>query len=267
MERSKRNKKKKKDLLGSHQRAWVWGRRPVLEILKSTNWPPIEVFLDETMDANELDKAVNLAKKVSHTIKVIPPSRLFNLCHSREHQGYLVKMPDFPYSDETIVLDLVKSKTTDAPLFVILDSIQDPHNFGAIVRTAEALGVDAIIIGKRNQTPVTSMSVRSSAGAVCNIPIIKTDDLAAFTEKVREAGVQVVGASERAECDADQFNFSGPIALVMGNEGTGLSDKLIKLCDKFVSIPHSGKTASLNVSAAAAILIYIAKTGNKKSIR
>lgn len=255
MERSKRNRRKKKKLLGSHQRCWVWGRNLVLEILDAGRWSMSELHLDEALPPAQLNTAE--AKAVHHgvTVLVEPGERLKQLCHTSEHQGYLAKMLDYPYADADELVAGIGQRETP-PFFAILDSVQDPYNFGALLRSAEVLGVDAVFIGERDQVGVTSMVARSSSGAVNRIAIARVGDLCELAVKLRDAGVTVAGASDKGEGDCCSYDFTRATALVLGNEGAGISRELLASCDELVRIPQYGKIESLNVGAAAAVLFY-----------
>lgn len=254
MERSKRKRSKKNKLLGSHQRSWIWGRNAVTEILEAGKWPIAELYLDEGLPEDIIANAQNLANGLDAKIFIEPAARLVQLCHSSEHQGFLAKMRDFPYTEPDEIFSDIQNKTT--PLYAILDSIQDPYNFGAIIRSAEVLGVDAIFIGDRDQVGVTSMVARSSSGAVNRVPIARVTDLCKLAEKLKTIGITVAGASEKAEKNCGDYDFTTPTAIILGNEGTGISPDLLDMCDCLISIEQQGSIGSLNVAAAAAIMFY-----------
>lgn len=256
---SKKRGKSAKKLLGSHQRSWIWGRRAVIEILEAGRWPAAELYLDETMAESELDGARRLAEGLGVAVRLEPAKRLFDLCHAKDHQGYLAKMLEFPYADAEEILSGMSAETgrfRSNPIFAVLDSIRDSFNFGAIVRSAETLGVDAVFIGERGQSPVTSQTARSSAGAVNRVPIARVADLAALAAQLRERGAAVVAADEKSDVDCADCDFRGPAAIVLGNESEGVSPELLEVCDARVRIPQSGAVGSLNVAVAAGILFY-----------
>jgi 23S rRNA (guanosine2251-2'-O)-methyltransferase len=154
-------------------------------------------------------------------------------------------------------------------LLLILDAIQDPHNFGAILRSADAMGMSGVFVGKTGQAEVTSLVARSSAGAVNHISLAQVDDLAGLAELLQSRGVQILGASEKEGIPADQCDFRRPTALVIGNEGIGIRPELLRLCDARVTIPQHGHVGSLNAAVSAGILLYEARrqrgpVGNQK---
>jgi 23S rRNA (guanosine2251-2'-O)-methyltransferase len=250
-------KKKHPKLLGSHQRSWVWGRHAVLEILHAQQWPAREVYLDEALAPGDLCVARSLAEQMGATITIEPAERLTQLCNTAEHQGYLARMRPFPYADaDAMLAHPALDGSGAAPLFALLDGIQDPFNFGAIIRSAEALGVAAVAIGGHRQAEVTSQVARSSAGAVNRLPIVRVEDLPDLARRLQERGVRLAAASEKAARACSDWDFSTPAALVLGNEGHGVSPELMDLCDVRLCVPQHGGIGSLNVAAAAAILFY-----------
>jgi 23S rRNA (guanosine2251-2'-O)-methyltransferase len=254
VERSRRGKGKHK-LLGSHQRCWLWGRNLVSETLSAGKWPILELYLADDLPPEQLQRSRAQAASQGVPVQVGSRDALQRLCHSSEHQGYLAKMPPFPFADAEQVL----AARLAQPLCLVLDSIQDPHNFGAMLRSAEVFGVDAAFIGAQRQVEVTSHVARSSAGAINRIPIARVDDLAGMASRFAEVGIDVVGASEKAERTADRYDFRRPTAIVIGNEGTGITPALAARCTELVRIPQYGAIGSLNAAAAAAILFYEAR--------
>lgn len=256
MVQSKRRKGKKK-LLDSHQRCWVWGRHVVAETLTAGKWPILELYLDQGLSAENIEAATGIAEKLRIPVKVESSKRLLQLCHTSEHQGYLAKMSPFPYSDALKILS--RFNTSQTPLFAILDSLQDPYNFGAIIRSAEVMGVNALFICEKAQVGVTSMVARSSAGAVNRIEIAQVPDLIELARKMQERGIALVGTGEKGITDVCDYDFQQPAAVVLGNEGMGITGELLALCDAQIRIPQQGAIGSLNVAAAAAIIFYEAQ--------
>ena len=251
VERSRRGKGKQK-LLGSHQRCWIWGRNVVLETLRAGRWPILELHLSDRFTPAELQSARELAAGYNVDVSIASTAELSRRCRSAEHQGYVAKMPPFPYDD---VEQLLRTPP-ERPLYAILDSIQDPYNFGAIIRSAEVLGVDAVFVGSARQAEVTSLVARSSAGAVNHIPIARVENLVALVETLQTRSVQIVGASEKGETNLYDFDLRRPTAIIIGNEGTGILADLLDRCDRLVSIPQFGHVPALNAAVAAGILFY-----------
>ena len=247
-----RRKAGKEKLLGSHQRCWIWGRHTVLETLRAGKWRPLEVHLADRLPAEERAAVERLADARQVPVVVEAADRLTRHCRSGEHQGYLAKMPPFPYDG----LDALLARTTSPPALALLDAVQDPYNFGAIIRSAEVLGLEGLIVGERHQAEVSSLVARSSAGAVNHLPIARVGDLAGAADRLRGTGLRLVGASEKAGLPLFECDFRGPTVLVVGNEGAGIHPDLLRRCDELVTIPQQGRVGSLNAAVAAGILFY-----------
>ena len=224
----------------------------VVETLRAARWPILELHLNEALPPDELHAAVRLAEGLNLSVSLESAEALSRLCRSDEHQGYLAKMPPFPYDDAE---DLLRERP-DRAFYVLLDAVQDPFNFGAILRSADALGVDAVFVAATNQVDVTSLVVRASAGAVNYVPLAKVEDLAAWIGRLKEAGLTVVGTSPRAKRDVSQHDFRESVAVVLGNEAIGIRPEILALCDDRVAIRQRGHVGSLNAAVSAGILCY-----------
>jgi 23S rRNA (guanosine2251-2'-O)-methyltransferase len=225
---------------------------PVLETLRARRWPVLELHLDDRLSADELHHATRLAEECDAPISIEPSTTLARLCRSEEHQGYLVKMPPFPYDDGESLL----AERPERPFYVVLDAVQDPFNFGAILRSADALGVDAVFIGASNQVDVNSLVVRASAGAVNHVRLAQVADLADWIRRLRQAGLTIVGTSPSAKRDVGSFDFRAAATVVLGNEFGGIRPEILSLCDQRVSIRQFGHVGSLNAAVSAGIIFY-----------
>jgi 23S rRNA (guanosine2251-2'-O)-methyltransferase len=223
--------------------------------LQAGRWQPWELHLSDRLPRAESRAARALAERLGIAVSVAPPEELTRLCRSAEHQGYLAKMPPFPYADAEEVLSALPPQ----PFCAILDSIQDPYNFGAILRSADALGVDAVFVGKERQSPVNSLVARSSAGAVNHVPLAQVDDLAELAAQLKARGHALVGATEQARLAIGDCNLRAATTIVIGNEGSGIREQLLAACDRQVAIPQAGHVGSLNAAVAAGILFYEAR--------
>jgi 23S rRNA (guanosine2251-2'-O)-methyltransferase len=248
----KRRRHSNRALLGSHQKCWLWGRHVVLETLRAGLWKPLEVWMADSLEERVAGEVRHCADQLSIEVVVQPAEELTRRCGKLEHQGLMAKMPLFPYSP---VGDVWRQAQTPA-LYLILDGVEDPFNFGAMIRSAEVFGVDGIFVGTRHQSEVTAQVARSSAGAVNYVPIARAERLAELARDLRAQHVRVVAASEKAEQRAAAVDLRGPTALIIGSEGRGISDELRKVCDAAVAIPQSGRVGSLNAAVAAGILLY-----------
>ncbi|MCX7419044.1 MAG: RNA methyltransferase [Planctomycetia bacterium] len=258
VERYRRQKKKSK-LLGNHQKCWLWGRHAVLETLRAGRWPVLELYVNELLPTADLDFAFDWAAHSDRDERVelirTTPERLTQLCHSQEHQGFLAKMGSFPWDDVDELLNAAHSGS----LFAILDGLQDPHNFGAVIRSAHVLGVDALFVPSQGQVEVSVQVARSSAGAVNHLPIAQADDLLTLATQLQSRGVRLFGASQKAARPLFECDLTGPTAFVVGNEGTGIQPELLATCDELVTIPQFGVVESLNAAVSAGILFYEAQ--------
>ncbi|MBW3540133.1 MAG: 23S rRNA (guanosine(2251)-2'-O)-methyltransferase RlmB [Planctomycetes bacterium] len=250
VQRPRRGRRRK--LLGSHQRCWLWGRRLVEETLRAARWPILELALAEDLPHAELAQAQAAAESLQTPVRVLPSDELRRLAGTNEHQGYLAKMPPYPYS----AADEVFERAAGDPLFVVLDRLQDPYNFGAILRTAEALGVDGVFVGERDQAEVTALVARASAGAINHVRLARVDDLPRLAARLRERGLRLAAAVLDDAVDLDRIDLTGPLVVVIGNEGAGIAADLLALCDVRVQIPQQGAVESLNAAVAAGIVLY-----------
>jgi 23S rRNA (guanosine2251-2'-O)-methyltransferase len=230
----------------------------VLETLRGRRWPVLELYCSDQLPPEELEVVHALAEQNATSVRLEPDTSLRKRCHSAEHQGYLAKMPDFPYTDPLSLLDqLIEKKKT--PLLVICDAIQDPFNLGALIRSAEAFGVDGVIIGTTHQVGVTSLVARSSAGAVNYVPIARTEELEDILDVVKGRGIQVLGTSDISGIPVFECDLKKPTAMIIGNEGAGMRDSLRDRSDHLIRIPQHGEISSLNAAVSAGILFYEAR--------
>ena len=176
--------------------------------------------------------------------------------------GYLAKMAPFPYRDPAELI----SGHPDSGAFMLLDGIQDPHNFGAIIRSAEVLGLQGVFVGKHRQAPVGSQVARSSTGAVNHLPIAQAEDLVDWARTLKSScGLSLIGTHQDATTDIWDCDLTVPCVLIIGNEGTGIRPELIDMCDRLIRIPQTGRVQSLNAAVAAGILCYEVSRQRKHS--
>ena len=228
------------------------GRNPVIEALRAGR--EIEKIYVAEGTAGSVSVIRGLAKDQGVVIDVVPKVRLDLMAPGEKHQGVIAEIPAYKYSEMEDIY--ARADASGEPLFVILlDEITDPHNLGAIIRTAECAGAHGVIIPKRRACGLTAAAAKSSAGAIENMPVVRVTNLSRLIEELQEKGVWV------AACDMDGMTYydaslEGPLAIVVGNEGKGISRNVREKCDYAVSIPMKGKINSLNASNAAAIILY-----------
>jgi 23S rRNA (guanosine2251-2'-O)-methyltransferase len=248
----KRRRNARKHVLGSHQKCWLHGRHAVLETLRAARWQPLELWLADDLEPAMRTEATSLAAAQQVAVVESDSEAMTTRCGGVAHQGLMAKMPPFPFADLDEVLNNAKSPA----FFVILDGIQDPFNFGAILRSADIFGADGVLVPGESQSDVTVQVARSSAGAVNYVPIARVQDLSVLLTLLRERGVRSVVASGSAQISASECDLTAPCALIIGNEGSGVRDELLQACDTQVRIPQAGHVESLNAAVAAGILCY-----------
>jgi len=206
---------------------------------------------------------IALAKEAGAVISVLPRQRLAEMALTPKHQGIIASCNPIGY--QSIEEMLAKAKDKNEPPFLIaLDEIVDPHNLGAIIRSANAAGAHGVIITKHRCVGLNATVAKTSAGAVEYTPVARVINLMQTLDKLKDAGLWIYGAASTAASPYTEVSMTGPICLVIGNEGHGISKNIVKMCDFLVSIPMHGEIESLNASVASAILMYeIARQRNK----
>lgn len=243
----------------------VYGRNAVMEVLKSDR--SIETVYTSGGDKEgSILKILGMAKDKKAIIKTVDRRKLDQMTEGGNHQGIAVRVTDFVYSNVSDILRLAKERKED-PFIILLDEIEDPHNLGSIIRTAELCGVHGIIIPKRRSVGVTATVYKTSAGAVENMLVARVPNLAQETDELKKKGIFVYGTDMDGDVTSSEADFSGACALVIGNEGKGISRLMREKCDRIVSIPMVGKLNSLNASVAGGIMMYEVMKGRlaKKS--
>ncbi|MBP8031790.1 MAG: 23S rRNA (guanosine(2251)-2'-O)-methyltransferase RlmB [Acetobacterium sp.] len=229
----------------------VVGKNPVMEALRSGQEIDKLLILKDNTD-HVLKKITDMAKKQNIIIHSVEKARLEYLADGQVHQGIVALMAPFPYSNLQDILNHAKAKGRD-PFIVILDHLTDPHNLGAIIRSANICGADGVIIPNRRSASLTAVSVKASSGAVSHTPIVKVTNLSQTIDELKKKGFWIMSTDMKGN-PYYKADYKGSLAIVIGNEGTGISEKVKKQCDFSVSIPVHGEIESFNASAAAAII-------------
>lgn len=211
----------------------------------------INKILVDVNFSSRKDEIVALARKHKLRIDFIPKQALDRKSTTAHHQGYIAEAVDFKY---TPLQELVATKSQQ-PFFVLLDGIEDPHNFGAIIRTCECAGVDGIIIPKNRACQVNDTVVRTSTGAISNMKICMVTNLKEAIEALKNVGVWVYAAETGGE-NIYSKNLNQPIAVIIGSEGKGVKPSIISMCDGVLTLPLKGKVNSLNASVACGIVVF-----------
>lgn len=236
----------------------IAGRNPVAEAL-SSNRPIESILVAKGKSTGSVVALLSKAKKKGITIKEVDNKKLDFMTGGATHQGIVAIAAVKEYSSVDDILNLAKERE-EAPFIIILDEIEDPHNLGAIIRTAECAGAHGVIIKKRHSAGLSYTVGKASAGAVEYVPVAKVTNISAVIDDLKEQGVWVYGADMNGT-DYTKCDFSGGAALVIGNEGKGISRLVREKCDTIVSLPLKGKINSLNASVAAGILMYKISSG------
>ena len=223
----------------------VYGRNVAKELLEN-NKNVQKIILQDGFSDKEINSLIE-KRKVPVQYK---SKREIDRLAPGVHQGIILFIPDYKYKDISDVLD------DEAKFFVILDHLEDPHNLGAIIRTCEAAKVDAIIMPKDRQAQVNSTVMKTSAGTLDNVSIVTVTNLVSTIDELKKNGFWIVGTALEDSVDYRSIDYSGKIALVIGNEGSGMSKLVKNACDFIAKIPMYGTTNSLNASVASGIMIY-----------
>lgn len=230
----------------------IYGRNPVMEVLKSGR--EIEKILLQKGAEGSVKKIEGMAKERKIPIQYLEKVALDRLAGTGSHQGVAVSVSAHAYCDTATLLTAAAEKG-EAPFLILLDGLEDPHNLGAILRTADGAGAHGVIVGKHRAVGLTGTVAKASAGAIEYVPVARAANLVKEIEELKKAGLWICG------CDMDgetywEKDLTGPIALVVGGEGQGISRLVREHCDFTVSIPMEGEINSLNASNAAAVLMY-----------
>lgn len=232
----------------------IEGRNGVMEALKS-NKSIESIMISKGTISGSLNTIIAIAKEKKIVIKEVDKKKLDSMSQSDNHQGVIAKVTPYKYCEIDDILNESTSRG-ESPFILILDEIEDPHNLGAIIRTAEICGVHGIIIPKRRNVGITPVVYKTSAGAVEHMKIAKVTNINSSIDLLKKHGVWVYGADMHGENYCFDTDLKGAIALVIGSEGRGISKLTKEKCDVLVKIPMKGKVNSLNASVAGGILMY-----------
>ena len=226
---------------------YVYGKNVARELINNKR-NIISAYLSKNMMGSEIEKDLkNINTKITYLDKYE-----MDKMESGNHQGVILQIPDFKYLN---INDMINNMPEN-PFIVILDHLEDPHNFGAIIRTCEASGVDYILIPKNRSVRVNSTVMKTSVGALDNVKIVEVTNINATIKTLKKLGIWIVGTDMENSISYNKIDYTVPVALIIGSEGFGISNLVSKNCDFIASIPMYGKINSLNASVAAGIMIY-----------
>lgn len=232
----------------------IYGRNAVSEVIKSGK-PINKVLVASGEISGSLKAIMTLIKEKQIVYQFVDKNKLNDITGTKNHQGVALYTSPQEYYDIEYILDKAKA-LNEAPFVIILDEIQDPHNFGAIIRTADAVGAHGIIIPKRRSVQLTGTVAKTSAGASSHVPIARVPNIPMAIDTLKEAGLWIAGTDLSGTVPFYQADFKGPIGIVIGSEGNGMGNLVAKKCDFIVTIPMKGEVSSLNASVAAGVVLY-----------
>jgi len=233
----------------------IEGKNPVLEALRSGR-PINKILVSKDIERHSaVAEILHLSKEKRIPIEWVSPDILKMKSSMKSHQGVIAYASAKEYVDIHDLLDITRSKN-EAAFYVILDGLEDPHNLGAIIRTADAAGVHGIIIPERRAVGLTETVSKVSAGAVEYVPVARVVNINNAIKTLKEENVWIIGIDQEGKRSFTEVDFKLPTAIVIGNEGKGISRLVKENCDEVVSIPMKGRISSLNASVAAAVIVY-----------
>jgi 23S rRNA (guanosine2251-2'-O)-methyltransferase len=232
----------------------VYGRNPVLELLRSGGRRTDEIAV-LSGGHGPLAEVVALARRAGVKVSFRTREQLSAMAGSDDHQGVVARVAAAEYQDLDDLLAIPPARG-ESPFLLALDRIQDPRNFGAVLRTAEVFGIHGVLVPKHHQVGLTEVAARTAMGAIEHVAVARETNLVAALQKIKESGIWVYGAAVTGGMPPWKADLKGPLCLVFGGEGEGVRPLVARTCDGLLTIPMIGRIGSLNVGAAAAVLCY-----------
>lgn len=232
---------------------YIVGKNPVIEALKSQR-EINKILIAEGSQRGQMQQITHLAKEANVLVQFVPKKKLDQIT-DQNHQGVLAYVAAYEYAELDDLFEAAEQRN-EPPFLLILDEIEDPHNLGSIMRTADAVGAHGIIIPKRRAVGLTATVAKASTGAIEYIPVVRVTNLAQTIDSLKERGIWIAGTDAKADQDYRKLDGTLPLGLVIGSEGKGMGRLIREKCDFLVSLPMAGKVTSLNASVAAALLMY-----------
>jgi 23S rRNA (guanosine2251-2'-O)-methyltransferase len=241
----------------------LYGLHPVEEALRAGRRKFDHVCVARERQDLRLQRIIDACRETGVRLRVEPREHLTHLAKTEAHQGVVALVRGQP----ALTIEDVLEPSNSPRLLLALDGVEDPQNLGALLRTADGAGVDGVILTERRAAPLSAVAVKASAGAAEHVRIARVVNLVRALEQAKEKNIWVIGLDERGTMDYDQFDYSSDCLLVLGREGAGLHDLVRKTCDHLLKIPMAGGVASLNVSAAGAVVLYEAARQRRAALR
>lgn len=229
------------------------GKNPVVEALRSGR-ELNKVWVAEGINKKSIGEILSLAREAKVIVQYVPKQKLDGMLDSN-HQGIIASVAAYEYAELDDIFELAAKRQED-PLILILDELEDPHNLGSILRTADAAGVHGVIIPRRRSVGLTAVVAKASTGAIEYVPVVRVNNLSQTVEQLKERGIWVAGTDAKGSSDYRTMDATLPLAIIIGSEGKGMSRILKEKCDFLYHLPMLGKVTSLNASVAASLLMY-----------
>ncbi|MFD1864779.1 23S rRNA (guanosine(2251)-2'-O)-methyltransferase RlmB [Planococcus chinensis] len=231
----------------------IGGKNPVLEALRADR-DVNKIWIAEGVQKKGLTELLQLAKEKGVLVQFVPKKKIDSLTDSN-HQGIAAAVAAYNYAELDDLFEAASSRSED-PFFLILDELEDPHNLGSIMRTADAIGVHGLIIPKRRAVGLTAVVAKSSTGAIEHVPVVRVNNLSQTVDELKKRSVWIAGTDAKESVDYRRMDANLPLAVIIGSEGKGMSRILRDKCDFLYQLPMIGHVTSLNASVAASLLMY-----------
>lgn len=231
----------------------IGGKNPVLEALRADR-DINKIWIAEGVQKKGIAELLQLAKDKGVIVQLVPKKKIDGLTDTN-HQGIAAAVAAYNYASLDDLFAAAKAKNED-PFFLILDELEDPHNLGSIMRTADAIGVHGLIIPKRRAVGLTGVVAKASTGAIEHVPVVRINNLSQTVDELKKRGVWIAGTDAKESMDYRKMDASLPLAIIIGSEGKGMSQILREKCDFLYQLPMVGHVTSLNASVAASLLMY-----------
>ncbi len=231
----------------------VYGRRPIIEAIKAEKTFD-KLFVQKNLTGDLAEELLNTTKEYKVVVTKVPPEKINRLTR-KNHQGVVGFISPINFANIDHIIDQAFAEGRD-PLVLVLDRITDVRNFGAIIRSAECVGVDAVVVPSRGAAQISADAMKTSAGALNLVPICRTNNLFALLKSLQQSGLGLVACTEKTNATIYEVPFSQPSVIIMGSEESGIDADILGICNTKAKIPLAGSIGSLNVSTAAGIILY-----------
>lgn len=235
------------------EQEWIGGRNPVLEALRSER-DIHKIYIADASQKGVMKQVISLAKERKIQVQFVPKQKIDKVVEG-SHQGVAAQVAAYQYADLE-KLFAIADERNEQPFFILLDELEDPHNLGSIMRTADAVGAHGIIIPNRRSVGLTQTVAKASTGAIEYIPVVRVTNLNQTIDQLKERGLWIFGTDAKGSSDYRTMDVNMPLGIVIGSEGFGMSRLTREKCDFLVHLPMKGKVTSLNASVAASVLLY-----------